>query len=75
MGLLNYITATSLDEDYAHVSERRRSSGEAKGGNPPKKPGTVGVAVLAAFGVLVYGRVSPVFVVAGAALAGWALGT
>ena len=23
MGLLNYITATSLDEDYAHVSERR----------------------------------------------------
>jgi chromate transporter len=29
---------------------------------------------LAAFGLLVYGRVSPVFVVAFAALAGWALG-
>jgi chromate transporter len=29
---------------------------------------------LAAFGALVYGRVSPVLVVAGAALAGWALG-
>lgn len=54
MGLLNYITATSLDEDYAHVSEQRRRSGEAKGGVPPKKsPGTVGIAVLAVFGVLV----------------------
>jgi uncharacterized protein YlxW (UPF0749 family) len=54
MGLLNYITATSLDEDYAHVSEQRRRSGEAKGGVAPKKsPGTVGIAVLAVFGVLV----------------------
>jgi uncharacterized protein YlxW (UPF0749 family) len=54
MGLLNYITATSLDEDYAHVSEQRRKSGEAKGGAAPKKsPGTVGIAVLAVFGVLV----------------------
>jgi len=50
MGLLNYITATSLDEDYAHVSEQRRRSGEV---TPKKRPGTVGMAVLALFGVLV----------------------
>jgi uncharacterized protein YlxW (UPF0749 family) len=50
MGLLNYITATSLDEDYAQVSEQRRRSGED---TPKKRPGTVGMAVLAVFGVLV----------------------
>jgi uncharacterized protein YlxW (UPF0749 family) len=50
MGLLNYITATSLDEDYAQVSEQRRRSG---GTTPKKRPGTVGMAVLAVFGVLV----------------------
>ena len=50
MGLLNYITATSLDEDYAHVSEQRRRTGE-----PPsrRRPGKVGLAVVAVFGVLV----------------------
>jgi uncharacterized protein YlxW (UPF0749 family) len=49
MGLLNYITATSLDEDYAHVSERRGN------GDPARRtsPGTVGLVVLAIFGVLV----------------------
>lgn len=50
MGLLNYITATSLDEDYAHVSEQRRRSGDV---TPKRRPGTVGMAVLAVFGVLV----------------------
>ena len=49
MGLLNYITATSLDEDYAHVSERRGSDGPAR----RTSPGTVGLVVLAVFGVLV----------------------
>jgi uncharacterized protein YlxW (UPF0749 family) len=49
MGLLNYITATSLDEDYAHVSQRRGSDGPARRTNP----GTVGLVVLAVFGVLV----------------------
>src|SRR3954467_2814290 len=50
MGLLNYITETSLDEDYAQVSEQRRRSGEV---TPRRRPGTVGMAVLALFGVLV----------------------
>ncbi len=49
MGLLNYITATSLDEDYAHVSKRRGSDGPAR----RTSPGTVGLVVLAVFGVLV----------------------
>jgi uncharacterized protein YlxW (UPF0749 family) len=50
MGLLNYITATSLDEDYAHVSKQRRESGDAA---RSRRPGKVGTAVLAVFGVLV----------------------
>ena len=50
MGLLNYLTATSLDEDYAHVAQRRR----AAGGPPTKgRPGAVGLVSLAVFGVLV----------------------
>src|SRR4051812_37044102 len=49
LGLLNYITATSLDEDYAHVSKRRGSEGPAR----RTSPGTVGLVVLAVFGVLV----------------------
>jgi uncharacterized protein YlxW (UPF0749 family) len=50
MGLLNYITATSLDEDYAHVSARRGETGTT-----PRKsrPGVTGLVVLAVFGVLV----------------------
>jgi len=49
MGLLNYLTATSLDEDYAHVSKQRAAAGV----RPKKSPGTVGLVVLAVFGVLV----------------------
>ena len=49
MGLLNYLTATSLDEDYAHVSKQRATVGA-----PARRgPGTVGLVVLAVFGVLV----------------------
>jgi uncharacterized protein YlxW (UPF0749 family) len=49
MGLLNYITATSLDEDYAHVSKRRATSaGPRRSG-----PGAVGLVVIALFGTLV----------------------
>lgn len=49
MGLLNYITATSLDEDYAHVSQSRAAS------TTPRKtsPGAVGLVVIAIFGTLV----------------------
>src|SRR3954454_18428234 len=51
MGLLNYITATSLDEDYAHVSRQRRAADDER---PAKRRrGKAGLVVLAAFGVLV----------------------
>ena len=49
MGLLNYLTATSLDEDYAHVSKQRATVGAPA----RRSPGTVGLVVLAVFGVLV----------------------
>jgi uncharacterized protein YlxW (UPF0749 family) len=49
MGLLNYLTATSLDEDYAHVSQQRA----ALGAPARRSPGTIGLVVLAVFGVLV----------------------
>jgi uncharacterized protein YlxW (UPF0749 family) len=48
MGLLNYITATSLDEDYAHVSERHASEGKPKQG----RAGALGLVALAMFGIL-----------------------
>ena len=49
MGLLDHLTATSMDEDYAHVSRRR-----ADGGPPTRgRPGRVALVVLAVFGVLV----------------------
>lgn len=49
MGLLDHLTATALDEDYAHVSRRRRETGETTKG----RPGRVGLVVLLVFGVLV----------------------
>ena len=49
MGLLDYLTATSMDEDYAHVSRRRADGGPAAKG----RPGRVALVVLAVFGVLV----------------------
>jgi uncharacterized protein YlxW (UPF0749 family) len=55
MGLLDYIAETSLDQDYASVSRRSRrpgSSGRPSSGRP-RGPGRVGLAGLAAFGVLV----------------------
>src|SRR3954454_13311841 len=51
MGLLNYITATSLDEDYAHVSRQRRAAVEEPAAK--RQPVRGGLVVLAAFGVLV----------------------
>ncbi len=49
MGLLDRLTATALDEDYAHVSRRREETGEPTKG----RPGRAALAVLAVFGVLV----------------------
>jgi uncharacterized protein YlxW (UPF0749 family) len=48
-GLLEHLTATSLDEDYAHVAVRRAAAGSSGRG----RPGTAALAVLAVFGVLV----------------------
>jgi uncharacterized protein YlxW (UPF0749 family) len=48
MGLLNYLTATSLDEDYAAASNRRPSAER-----PRSRPGAAALAVFAVFGVLV----------------------
>jgi uncharacterized protein YlxW (UPF0749 family) len=49
MGLLNYITATSLDEDYAAASQRRSAEVAPRRASP----GKVGLVVLAIFGTLV----------------------
>jgi len=47
MGLLNYITAHSLDEDYAHVSAQRSS------GDHPVRPGSAALVVMLLFGLMV----------------------
>ena len=58
MGLLNYLTATSLDEDYAHASERRARERVGENGPAAEKVrrrtghGTA-LVVLALFGILV----------------------
>lgn len=44
LGLLNYVTSTALDEDYAHLRDRRA---------PGRRSRASAAAVLAAFGVLV----------------------
>jgi uncharacterized protein YlxW (UPF0749 family) len=48
MGLLDYLTAHSLDEDYAHVAEQRAA--EPSGGGPRLRGGSV--VALALFGLL-----------------------
>ena len=61
MGLLNYIPATSLDEDYAAQASRRRAASPTPGSQDDRqtgaatrhRPGLVGLAVVAVFGVLV----------------------
>ena len=50
MGLLDHITATSLDADYAAAAQRRA---EQDPGGRPGRPGRVALVVLAVFGVLV----------------------
>lgn len=58
MQLLDYITATSMDLDYAHVAERnavgreKASRGES-GKRPTVRPGGAALAVMGVFGLLV----------------------
>jgi len=50
--LLDVITQESLDEDYQHVAEQKRSAAAA-GTAPTRRPRFVATAVVAAFGLLV----------------------
>ena len=50
MGLLNYITAHSLDEDYAHVAEQK---GPASPGDRRRNLHVASIVALALFGLLV----------------------
>ncbi len=49
MGLINYITATALEEDYAEVAQRHAAEGKPKQG----RTGTIGLLVVALFGAVV----------------------
>jgi uncharacterized protein YlxW (UPF0749 family) len=53
MGLLDYITSTSLDGDYAEVARRRSADPTASTARRTGRPGRLGMVVLALFGVLV----------------------
>jgi uncharacterized protein YlxW (UPF0749 family) len=56
VGLLDHLTATSLDEDYAHVAARRRAAASGppgSGSSSTSRPrGASLLAILAAFGLL-----------------------
>ena len=51
MGLLDYVTTHSLDEDYAHVSRRKEQPGEATPSE--NRANLAGVLVMVLFGLLV----------------------
>src|SRR3954447_10390424 len=51
MGLLPYLTAHALDEDYAHAAERRASSPGARTRRPIGAAGAVALALFAVFAV------------------------
>lgn len=53
MGLLDYITATSLDEDYAHVAAATRSGGGSHRRGATARLGAGSVCALAVLGLLV----------------------
>lgn len=48
MGLLDYVTATSMDEDYAHVAERAQKDPDRK----PVRPGVAALVAMGLFGLL-----------------------
>ncbi len=50
MGLLDYLTTHTLDEDYAYVSERKASGSDPK---PQRRIGLMGALAMAVFAVLV----------------------
>jgi uncharacterized protein YlxW (UPF0749 family) len=53
MGLLDYITAHSLDEDYAHVAEKRAPRTDAEGPGRSRDLHVASVVALLLFGLLV----------------------
>ena len=54
MGLLEYLSTHTMDEDYAFVSERRGSKGATSTtGTTPRRTGVVGALVLTVFALLV----------------------
>jgi uncharacterized protein YlxW (UPF0749 family) len=53
IGLLNYITAHSLDDDYAVASRRRGASDAPSASQTSRRVGRGGVLVLVVFGLLV----------------------
>lgn len=53
MGLINYLTATSLDQDYAHVAKRRGADPKAADQRTSRWPAVGVMAMLAIFGLLV----------------------
>jgi uncharacterized protein YlxW (UPF0749 family) len=53
MGLLNYITAHSLDEDYAQASATKRSGAPGDRAAHPRRRHVPTLVILAAFGALV----------------------
>lgn len=55
MPLLDYITAHSLDEDYAHVAGRKEDGDEDGDGSRPSRvrPGVAALVVMGLFGLLV----------------------
>lgn len=54
MGLINYLTATSLDQDYADVAERRTADPQAAAKERSSRwPAPAAMAMLAIFGLLI----------------------
>lgn len=52
MPLLDYVTAHSMDEDYAHVARRAEAEGDAGGRPSPLRPGVAALVVMGLFGLL-----------------------